>query len=354
METDIPLKALTVACARDLLSLFGSPGAEVIGVESLELPATSARVDSLLRLRSAGGTEYLHLVEWQGYRDPSFLRRALYYWAWLTLHQDLPVRLTLIYLKPGDDTGSTFRHVVDGEEFLSVPFRCVRLWQHDAAAALASGLIGLIVLSPLMAGATPAVVEEAATLVLRTEPDVARQAELLNILGIFAEPLIHAEGFIQMIGRERLMESRLMELLMQDKLAELDQQREAERAQLETARQAERALLQTEMARREALLQTELAQRDAEVAQLAMERQTELAQREAERHAERAHALRGMGQAVLLDAIAARFPAAPLALATIIRDLRDPDTLLRLHRVVLQAPDEASAEQAIREAATLV
>jgi len=30
------------------------------------------RVDSLLRLRSPGGTEYLHLVGWQGYRDPSF------------------------------------------------------------------------------------------------------------------------------------------------------------------------------------------------------------------------------------------------------------------------------------------
>ena len=83
-----------------------------------------------------------------------------------------------------------------------------------------------------------------------------------------------------------------------------------------------------------------------------MERQTESAQREAERQAERAHALQGMGQAVLLDTMAARFPAAPLAMATIIRDLRDPDTLLRLHSAVLQAPDEASAEQAIREAAT--
>jgi len=328
METDIPLKALTVACARDLLSLFGSPGAEVIGVESLELPATPARVDSLLRLRSAGGTEYLHLVEWQGYRDPSFLRRALYYWAWLTLHQDLPVRLTLIYLKPGDDTGSTFRHVVDGEEFLSVPFRCVRLWQQDAAAALASGLIGLIVLSPLMAGATPAVVEEAATLVLRAEPDVARQAELLNILSIFAEPLIRAEGFIQMIERERLMESRLMELLMQDKLAELDQQWQVERAGLEAARQTERAQLE--------------AARRAERAQFEAERRAERAQHEAERQAERAQAMQGMGQAVLLDTMAARFPAAPLALATIIRDLRDPDTLLRLHSAVLQAPDEAA------------
>lgn len=174
METDILLKALTVACARDLLSLFGSPGAEVPDVGSLELPASSTRLDSLLHLRSPAGTEYLHLVEWHGYRDPLFLRRALYYWAWLTLSQDLPARLTLVYLKSGDDTGSTFRHVVDGEEFLSVPFRCVRLWEQDVAEALASGQTGLIVLSPLMAGATPALVEEAAALVLNGEPERAR------------------------------------------------------------------------------------------------------------------------------------------------------------------------------------
>ena len=234
---------------------------------------------------------------------------------------------------------------MDGEEFLSVPFRCVRLWQQDAAAALASGLTGLIVLSPLMAGATPAVVEEAATLLLHAEPDVARQAELLNILGIFAEQLIRAEGFIQMIGRERLMESRLMELLMRDKLAELDQQRQAERAGLEARLQAEHAGL-------EARLQAVRVQLEAERSGLEAARQAERAQRERERLAERAHAMQGMGQAVLLDTRAARFPAAPLALATIIRDLRDPDTLLRLHSAVLQAPDEASAEQAIREAAT--
>lgn len=128
------------------------------------------------------------------------------------------------------------------------------------------------------------------------------------------------------------MESRLMELLMQDKFAELDQLWQTERAQREIERHAE-------LAQRESERQAELAQREAA-----------RAQRAAERHAERAQ---GIAPAVLLDTMAARFPTAPLALVTIVRELRDPDTLLRLHSAVLQAPDEASAEQAIRDAATL-
>lgn len=63
METAISLRALAEACAPDLLELLSSPGATVLGVESPELPATTRRLDTLLRQRSARGTPYLHLVE---------------------------------------------------------------------------------------------------------------------------------------------------------------------------------------------------------------------------------------------------------------------------------------------------
>ena len=68
MQTDLPLKILTAACAPDLLPLLGAEGAPVLGVESLELPTTATALDTVLKLRSAQGTEYLHLLEWQGYR----------------------------------------------------------------------------------------------------------------------------------------------------------------------------------------------------------------------------------------------------------------------------------------------
>ena len=47
MQTDVPLKLLLERCAADLLPLLGI-GGEVIRVETLELPATAARLDSAI------------------------------------------------------------------------------------------------------------------------------------------------------------------------------------------------------------------------------------------------------------------------------------------------------------------
>ncbi len=48
-----------------------------------------------------------------------------------------------------------------------------------------------------------------------------QQADLLSILGVFAEPLINHERFVQIVGRERLMASDLLSYLMEEKLAEM-------------------------------------------------------------------------------------------------------------------------------------
>lgn len=162
---------------------------------------------------------------------------------------------------------------------------CVRLWEQDAASAVASGRLGLLVLSPLMGGATPALVEEAGRAVLaQTEPSRQR-ADLLSILGVFAEPLLDANRFLQLMGREQLMASELMDLLMGYKIADMAAEREAELAEL------------------------------------------------------------------VQEALAARFPNAPISLADLIRQVRGPETLKQLHRAVLHAPDQAAAEQVIRNAA---
>jgi predicted transposase YdaD len=301
METDIPLKALTAACAPDLLPLLGSPDATVLGVETLELPAMATRLDNVLRLRSPGGADYLHLVEWQGYRDPRFLARALYYRAWLGLDRQLPIMVTLIYLQPTDDTGDTLRHTVDGRDVFMVPFHCVRLWEQDAATALASGRPGLAALTPFMRGADHAVVEQAAALILHATSDAVRQADLLAILGVFAEAWITPAQLEVLLGRERLMSSDLLTYLMREKTAELERQRAEERAELE--RQS------TETAR-----------------------------------------LRQTLEQAVEDAMIVRFPTAPFALVDALRAIRDPEHLLRLHRAILEAPDQLSAERAIREA----
>jgi hypothetical protein len=321
VQTDIPLKTLTELCADDLLSLLGAEGATVLGVEALELPASATRLDTLLHLRSPRGTEYLHLLEWQGYKDPKFLWRALGYLGWLGQHRDeRPILVTPIYLHPDDDTGEELRATLDDEDVWVMPFRCVRLWEQDALTAVASGRLGLAVLSPLMRGANADLVRSAATLVLEQTEQSRRQADLLTILGVFAETFIEPDQFVRMMGRERLMASDLLSLLVEERMAEVRQERAAEREALERERAAEREALERERAAEREALEQQLQQAVVQLLE------------------------------AVEDAIAARFPSIPFGLAKMVEQVRDPVRLQQLHHAVLWATDQASAERAIREA----
>jgi len=63
MKTDIPLKRLTRLCAADRLTLVGSGDAEVLSVETLELPSSRTNLDTVLQVRGADGSPYLYLIE---------------------------------------------------------------------------------------------------------------------------------------------------------------------------------------------------------------------------------------------------------------------------------------------------
>lgn len=224
MQTDIPLKRLTSLRAHDLLPLLNIADASVVAVETLELPASATRLDNVLRLRSAGGQEYLHVVEWQGYPDTAVLWRLAGYLAWLGQRErERAVIGTVIYLNPAADAGDTLRQTVDGRDLLIWPFPAVRLWELDALAAVERGSIGLAVLSPLMRGASVALVEQVVSQVL-TEAPLTQQADLLSILGIFSEPLMDSASFVRMVGREKLMSSDLISYLVDEKVAEVERE----------------------------------------------------------------------------------------------------------------------------------
>lgn len=227
MQTDIPLKRLTLLRGGDLLALLGLPAAHLLQVETLELPASATRLDNVLRLRSAAGQEFLQVVEWQGYRDPAVLWRVAGYMVWLGQRNPaLAITGTVIYLSPADDMGDQLQQVIDGELLHRWTLRMVRLWEQSAVAAVEARLPGLAVLSPLMQGATPALVDEALNLVLRLAP-VDQQSDLLAILGVFAEPLIAPEAFVRTIGKERLMASSLASYLLADREAEIEARAQA-------------------------------------------------------------------------------------------------------------------------------
>ncbi|NJN67924.1 MAG: hypothetical protein HC884_15050 [Chloroflexaceae bacterium] len=202
MQTDIPLKRLTMLRAADLLPLLGVPHATLLAVETLELPASNARLDNILHVRSPSGLEYLHLIEWQGYPDQGVLWRVLGYLAWIGRHNPTKTVVgTLVYLTPPCDMGDTLTQAVDGEVFHSCRIPCVRLWQQDATAALATNRPGMAVLSPLMRGATRELVEQAARLVME-QTALPQQSDLLSVLGVFAEPMMTYERFVRFVGKE--------------------------------------------------------------------------------------------------------------------------------------------------------
>jgi hypothetical protein len=59
MKTNVPLKRIVQLRPADLLLLLGAGNAEVVGVETLELPASTTSIDTVLRLRQNDGQEYL-------------------------------------------------------------------------------------------------------------------------------------------------------------------------------------------------------------------------------------------------------------------------------------------------------
>lgn len=126
----------------------------------LELPSSKNSLDCVLHLLAPDGTSYLRVVEWQGWNDAVFLWRCLSYAGWLGQNrEERPIFLTIVYLKPSDDVGDSIHQEMEGHAPWHIPFSCVRLWEHDAQQVIASGVAGLLALSPLMRGVTPALVE---------------------------------------------------------------------------------------------------------------------------------------------------------------------------------------------------
>jgi hypothetical protein len=301
VQTDIPLKRLTRIAPEDILFLLGMPDADVLGVQTLELPSSQTSLDTVIRLRQPDGRDYLHLIEWQGWHDATFLWRILGYLSWLGQHYaERPILVTLVYLKPADDVGDILIQELAGIAGWQVHIPCLRLWQQDAVAAVESGRPGLMALAPLMHGATAGLVEQVAQRLI-SEVAAPIQAELLAALGIFAEPLVDAERFIRLVTKERLMSSDLITVLTADLVEEKD------------------ALLQEKDA-----LAEQLRTRDIQ-------------------HQQRL-------QQVIEDIIATRFPTAPIRITSQLRQIMNPDRLQSLIHVAAIAPDVATIEQALTTA----
>ena len=110
--SDIPLKCLTALCGVDLLTLLEVPYSTLVQVTSPELQFVRRELDSVMRVRSPLGQEYLHVIEYMGYYDATVLWRLVLYAALLGRdHPHTAIICTLIYLTRAAYVGDTLTQV---------------------------------------------------------------------------------------------------------------------------------------------------------------------------------------------------------------------------------------------------
>ncbi len=328
MKTDISLKRLMSFYGNDLLPLLGMPYDTLLQVETKELPAGAKRLDNLLHVRSPGGQVYLHLLEWQGYYDRAVIWRVLDYLAWIGReYPGFAVVATIIYLRPEYDVGHTLPQVIDGQTVQEWKIGRVRLWEHDAHEALASGHLGLALLSPLMKGADRALAEHVVEMALRQTPQ-PQQQEIFSILATFTETLIGKDRLIAMIGKEKLMQSSVINSLVEEAVNEQIEERFAQR-------------LNEELAKR---LNEELAKEWAKWEQQQKERQERERQERERQERERQEILQ-----TLVDAVATRFPQASISLVRDIWQIPKSVNMHDLFLTVVKAQNEEDFARLLKE-----
>jgi hypothetical protein len=321
MQTDLLLRRLAALRVADLLPLLGAEGATIVRVEAPELASRAVRLDLVLHLRSPQGDEYLHLVEWQGYHKADLLWRTMRFLAELHEHRPrLPIRCTIIYLSRGDDVGAMIG-VDAAQGGWSFQVQPVRLWDLDARIFATDAAPGLAVLTPIMRGADADLVMQVARRVV-SETTAEEQIELVAMLSVFAERLMDSATLIELVGKERIMTSGMIGLLVDEQVAE-----------------------------KMILLEQQAATKAAMIAQQAAEKTAALeAELRAERTA-RAQQIQVLMHTTIAELVVARFPSFPYATVQTLQTIADVERLQALFQQLLKVDTEAAAIAAIHAAA---
>ncbi len=332
MKTDLPLKELTRLLGTDLLHLFkAEPGSKVVKVDSLDLAFIQRRLDNVVRIRSPGGQEYLHIVEWLGYKDDMvFWRMGTY--QFIVGHQSngMTVLLTLIYLDSSCDMGDTLEQVIDGRVVASWQVHCIRLWLLDAKQAMESGNLGLMILSLLMRNATKEMVVEIKDTILR-EVDPTKQDELLAIVGMFVEKIADPVWFMDMVGRERMLGTKFAEELKKHVATEFEAELEAQKQQYTMELQAQKQQYTMELQAQKQQYTMELQAKEQQIIE---------------------ETVAGLQQ-VLERIIKTRFPQVPEAVVQNIGHIKEYAQLQTMVLAVSTAADAEECERLIVQATAM-
>ncbi len=325
LKTDIPLKILTATCGPGLLKLLGMPKATIVKVDTLELPFSERRLDNVLYMRSPNGQEYLHIIEWLGYSDKLVLWRLLLYIVQVALkYPHMKVVGTVIYLKSEYDVGDTICQIIDGETVTKWPLSCMRIYEYDAAELLVEEDPVLAALALLGKNVSAEVVEQVIAIIQQQLP-YSQQADVLAVACVFAEPYVPRERFIQLVGKEHLMQSSIIASLVEEEVEK----------RVEIMKPGIIASVEEEAKRIVAMREAELEQERS-----ALEKRLTESQGVQERHDL---------QKTLFNILAKRFPQAPVAVIANIYAIDQPSMLHRLIVELGTTDDFASWERLLNE-----
>jgi predicted transposase YdaD len=212
VDTDRPIKFLFERQGQSLLPFIGETDARVAAAESVELSVANREVDCVLRLERDGAVWYRHL-EFQSGPDSNMAWRCFEYNSRLILHYRAPVLTTVVYLRPGADRGAedAFRLYIGDRLAYEWRYDVVRLWEITVESAFASGKAGPLALVPLLQGGDT--LEKVQEAVRRLEALPRPQsADALSVLFDFASPRYNIATLRSMLGKDRIMESYLWQM----------------------------------------------------------------------------------------------------------------------------------------------
>jgi len=240
VDTDRPIKLLFEREAQSLLPFIGETGAQVTAAESVSLSVPRREVDCVLRLERDGAIWYRHL-EFQSGPDPDMARRCFEYNSRLIVDYGVPVFTTVLYLFPGADKGAVdaFRLHIGDKLAYEWRYDVVRLWEISVDLAFEADDAGSLALVPLLQGGGPPEKVQEAVRRLAARPG-PQSADALSVLIDLASQRYDRATLRNMLGKERIMQSYLWQMGMDEGKAEGKAEGEAKglaRGEIQAARQ---------------------------------------------------------------------------------------------------------------------
>ena len=215
-QYDLSLRPIARDRPEDFVQFVVGPDARLVELIDPNLPASERVADFLAVVEHPTHGQLLLHLEFQTIFEPGIAFRMLEYRVRTAVrHPALSDRIysVVMYLSDERYPGPGYNRLEEtvlGEAQLRFSFHEIRLWELPAETMLADGPLGLLPLLPLMAGATPAMLQTAVERITAV-PDEQTRSDCLVGLSVLGEIRFPREVLDRLIRREAMRPSQFIE-----------------------------------------------------------------------------------------------------------------------------------------------